>query len=621
MELDAGKEIEEQVDINISDVNLWETYKGVPLAKVPEEKREQVKASRKVHENELTRLRNQRSRAKKKREAECDVPELKELDEESSGQRAKRVRLDVPNSEAGPSTPGVGPFSSADHPEVSDRATGGAVAHTDRAASQAVSSYDFAGSFVGPGVSEETSATSPSQETEIRKALEGVIRTTNDVGVQVELVTKRTTKTTETGVQVERHQSDSSVVLDSGSRECGTQVDRHMVDASVATECNFDTQDADPQVAPDVYSTDSTDLMDIGNSSAASDLGASGRPLLDLTGQVPPGHQGPDILWSAGAKTKGPWINRKKAVGQHHDRKYILKLARDAEPIEKCPYYTHIPYDPHRKASQTAALINEAWTKGHCWKMDGPPGEAPVFNLENVVEDTALQTDIEMQVLDALMRTNVNLGQPEPNLKKDYSAPEEREARRKAAEKADAEAKERKEKGEDEPAPPPEDAKYHVWLTLRQFFEDIDSGKFVRALLDAPSMDAYVADFVKHLDDAYRAYCICRSIDPYRSCIPMDLNSARSWLLLHYALFHTYQHFDSEGYATYVEVVSGWKFWVFTFCEDVYAARTKEEFRAGMLKHKAHNVRYTKNIKRYVVFAGPGDMMQVFYSLSMIIVI
>ncbi|TCD61568.1 hypothetical protein EIP91_008242 [Steccherinum ochraceum] len=336
--------------------------------------------------------------------------------------------------------------------------------------------------------------------------------------------------------------------------------------------------------------------------------------LLDLASRLPFADKATDVWWAEGkVKTKGPWCEewceklQKMVNVLSHDLGYVEKLADEARPAEECDYYTHIPFEPNRSASELAAMVKEALMKGHFVKASGPPGNAPEFNLDSIVEATGLPLNVLMQVLDAALRTQVNLDEDEPDFTKDYWHPDKVEERRVQAEKDEKAKQEREEQGKEEP----EEPSYHVKVTVRQFIEEIFSGR-VRALLDAPSMDSSVPGYVKFLDDAYRSYQVRRNEDPFRRGIPLDVAHARSWLLLHYGLFHTYQHFDSEGYATYVEIVSGYKFWVFTSVEEVADAKTRQQHKNSMLKHQAHSVEFIskeEGIKRWIVFAGPGDTL------------
>ena len=49
---------------------------------------------------------------------------------------------------------------------------------------------------------------------------------------------------------------------------------------------------------------------------------------------------------------------------------------------------------------------------------------------------------------------------------------------------------------------------------------------------------------------------------PLRSSIPLNVQKSSSWLIFHQGLYHTYVHHDADGYSTWTQILSGYKFWV-----------------------------------------------------------
>ena len=82
-----------------------------------------------------------------------------------------------------------------------------------------------------------------------------------------------------------------------------------------------------------------------------------------------------------------------------------------------------------------------------------------------------------------------------------------------------------------------------------------------------------------------------------------------SWQLFHYALFHTFPHYDAVGLCTFVQVVNGYKFWIFVRSPDLASASTPEKYLKAMSSVTEGGVKFQGGLERYVVYAGPGDIL------------
>lgn len=93
---------------------------------------------------------------------------------------------------------------------------------------------------------------------------------------------------------------------------------------------------------------------------------------------------------------------------------------------------------------------------------------------------------------------------------------------------------------------------------------------------------------------------------------------ARSWALLHQPMYHTFSHHDAEGFATWVHVLEGNKFWV-TLRPSGYD--TSENRRAIFQKNADYRLQdgpsnnwcfnYASSSLRYIIYAEKGDIMSV----------
>lgn len=80
-------------------------------------------------------------------------------------------------------------------------------------------------------------------------------------------------------------------------------------------------------------------------------------------------------------------------------------------------------------------------------------------------------------------------------------------------------------------------------------------------------------------------------------------------MLLHNSLFHTYPHYDAVGLSTLVQIVNGYKFWTFVRDVDLDSADTRNEYHEAMRAVGNGGVEFDDDLERYVVFAGPGDIL------------
>lgn len=67
----------------------------------------------------------------------------------------------------------------------------------------------------------------------------------------------------------------------------------------------------------------------------------------------------------------------------------------------------------------------------------------------------------------------------------------------------------------------------------------------------------------RHLDEGHTAWGQLHEAYS-RQEIPYDVSKSANWLLLHHAMVFTHRHHDAEGYATWVQIMSGDKFWIVT---------------------------------------------------------
>jgi hypothetical protein len=90
--------------------------------------------------------------------------------------------------------------------------------------------------------------------------------------------------------------------------------------------------------------------------------------------------------------------------------------------------------------------------------------------------------------------------------------------------------------------------------------------------------------------------------------IPLDVLKARSWGLIHHAMFHTYPHHDAEGYATWVEVDSGVKFWVILRPKEGTVHADRRSLYRDQTSFRG-DYDYSEKWEAWIITAWPGDIM------------
>jgi hypothetical protein len=103
-----------------------------------------------------------------------------------------------------------------------------------------------------------------------------------------------------------------------------------------------------------------------------------------------------------------------------------------------------------------------------------------------------------------------------------------------------------------------------------------------------------------------------------RKSISLDVQKSSSWYLFHQALYHTYCHQDADGYATWTQILEGTKFWVLIRPRGFEDFKTRKElydaYKCYLDDSPDKNGFYGAESERYLIYATPGDIMQVLFS-------
>lgn len=111
------------------------------------------------------------------------------------------------------------------------------------------------------------------------------------------------------------------------------------------------------------------------------------------------------------------------------------------------------------------------------------------------------------------------------------------------------------------------------------------------------------------MDHGYQSWTRLHGTKSDREFIPSDVIKTRSWGLAHHAMFHTYPHHDSEGQASFVQVTSGVKFWVPMRPRPDAPDVTRGELYRDQLGFGGAVLDYDDKWDRWLIVAGPGDIM------------
>jgi hypothetical protein len=97
-----------------------------------------------------------------------------------------------------------------------------------------------------------------------------------------------------------------------------------------------------------------------------------------------------------------------------------------------------------------------------------------------------------------------------------------------------------------------------------------------------------------------------------RTEMPKDVHKSRSWALVHHAMFHTYPHHDAEGYGTFIQALSGTKYWVIMRPKEEQMERS--QLYRDQIQFRSETLDYDQSWNRWLIVPEPGDIMYVFLS-------
>jgi hypothetical protein len=150
-------------------------------------------------------------------------------------------------------------------------------------------------------------------------------------------------------------------------------------------------------------------------------------------------------------------------------------------------------------------------------------------------------------------------------------------------------------------------------MDLENFCRGTRDNSIVQCVLDMPSLDGEKPPFIKFLDDGHTAYNRVHNSFPARKHIQLDTNKSASWTLLHQGLFFTYAHHDADGYMTWTQILSGYKFWTIILPNNLETYQSRKDLNAaasnlfgGFLANQDY---LRTQCKRVVIYAQPGDII------------
>ena len=109
------------------------------------------------------------------------------------------------------------------------------------------------------------------------------------------------------------------------------------------------------------------------------------------------------------------------------------------------------------------------------------------------------------------------------------------------------------------------------------------------------------------MDHGYQSWTRLNNVPNDRVLVPLDVIKTRCWGLVHHAMFHTYPHHDAEGYATFIQIISGTKFWVIMRPREVHETWAKLYY--DQMQFHADSLMYDDDWEKWLITARPGDIM------------
>jgi len=153
----------------------------------------------------------------------------------------------------------------------------------------------------------------------------------------------------------------------------------------------------------------------------------------------------------------------------------------------------------------------------------------------------------------------------------------------------------------------------HIFMTLKEFCDGTWDNSKIQCMLDLPTLDGEVLPFVKFLDDRHTAYNRLHTHSIWRKHRSLDVQKAMSWVLIHQGLYHTYAHHNSDGYSIWMQVLSGYKFWVIlrpkSYDSDTNRNQLYDSANLYMEQTPKKDGFYSQESERTLIYTGPGDII------------
>jgi hypothetical protein len=154
-----------------------------------------------------------------------------------------------------------------------------------------------------------------------------------------------------------------------------------------------------------------------------------------------------------------------------------------------------------------------------------------------------------------------------------------------------------------------------IWtrMDLEKFCQETRNNSVVQCILDMPTLDGEKPKFIKFLDDGHTAYNRVHNTFPARKHMQLDTNKSASWTLLHQGLYFTYAHHDADGYMTWTQVLSGYKFWTIIIPDNLEKYQSRRDLHTAVSNlfrgFSASQDFLRTQCKRVVIYAQPGDII------------
>ena len=272
--------------------------------------------------------------------------------------------------------------------------------------------------------------------------------------------------------------------------------------------------------------------------------------------------ESPTIVWPGGRfKTKLPCIMRGKKNILENEAKHLEALSHQA--TLDSAYVEYLSYNVSNHGTETAAVVIDRLQNDRTVVIRGYPYEHVPVETSALRDQFRFQEDVSVVASDAATRLKMKRNP-------------------------------------------------HIAMSLAQFCKGTKDNTRIQCVLDMPAIEQHRPSFMSFLDDGLISH---QSLHNYsgRTVIPLDALKASSWVLIHQGLYHTFAHHDADGFCTWTQILSGYKFWVILHPKKLRSAKNGNDIYDANVLYSNDTLRkdgyYGQDTEMAIIYGEPGDII------------